>query len=173
MNIFSTKGRIGRLAFLLWMIPLWCLTAVLISSYQDFGCSTILAYASLTILMLNIFPVVRRLHDINVAGWYWFVIFVPLMNFLMLLYLLFEKGSKDANKYGGPPAPPRNFYFFSITPPEDDAQFYKKAYEELEDGKADKSLWAKTFAQSDGDENKAKALYIKSRVKTLKATEVP
>ena len=42
-------------------------------------------------------------------------------------------------------------------------EFYELAYEEIESGNLKKGLWAKAFSKSDGDENKAKALYIKYR----------
>ena len=39
--------------------------------------------------------------------------------------------------------------------------------EEIETNQVDKGLWAKSFADQGGDENKAKALYIKRRVALL------
>lgn len=45
---------------------------------------------------------------------------------------------------------------------------YEKAWEELEEGKFDKAIYAKAFADTEGDSEKTKALYIKMRVKQLK-----
>lgn len=45
--------------------------------------------------------------------------------------------------------------------------FYEIAWNELSDGSELKGLWAKAFADTEGDENKAKALYIKLRVARL------
>jgi hypothetical protein len=42
---------------------------------------------------------------------------------------------------------------------------YLKALEEIESNKYDKGLWAKCFTNCNGDETKAKAAYIKKRVK--------
>jgi hypothetical protein len=47
-------------------------------------------------------------------------------------------------------------------------EFYELAYEEIESGNTKKGLWAKAFSKSDGDENKAKALYIKYRFDQIK-----
>ena len=47
-------------------------------------------------------------------------------------------------------------------------EFYELAYEEIESGNLKKGLWAKAFSKSDGDENKAKALYIKYRFDQIK-----
>lgn len=41
---------------------------------------------------------------------------------------------------------------------------YAAAFAELEEGRVDKGAWARAFAESGGDESKAKAQYIKARV---------
>ena len=46
--------------------------------------------------------------------------------------------------------------------------YYKKAWEELEAGNYDKSIYAQAFAKANGNADKAKALYIKIRLKQLK-----
>jgi hypothetical protein len=47
-------------------------------------------------------------------------------------------------------------------------EFYELAYEEIESGNLKKGLWAKSFSEAEGDENKAKALYIKYRFDQIK-----
>ena len=49
---------------------------------------------------------------------------------------------------------------------EDD--LYEQAWIEVENNTQVKRLWAKAFAQNDGDEDKAKAAYLKFRVSDLK-----
>jgi hypothetical protein len=44
---------------------------------------------------------------------------------------------------------------------------YQRAWHELESGAFGKALWARAFAEADGDENKAKAAYIRFRVAAL------
>lgn len=44
---------------------------------------------------------------------------------------------------------------------------YQLAWHELESGAFDKAIWARAFAEADGDENKAKAAYIRFRVAVL------
>ena len=47
--------------------------------------------------------VVRRLHDLN-KSWTWiFILFIPLVNFLFYLYLLFAKGTVGSNRFGDDP----------------------------------------------------------------------
>ena len=45
----------------------------------------------------------------------------------------------------------------------DEEKFYELAYDEIESGDLKKGLWAKAFSEAEGDEEKAKALYIKYR----------
>ena len=47
-------------------------------------------------------------------------------------------------------------------------EFYELAYEEIESGNLKKGLWAKSFSEAEGDENKTKALYIKYRFDQIK-----
>lgn len=47
-------------------------------------------------------------------------------------------------------------------------EIYAQVAEELAQGKRKDSLWAKALAESDGIENKAKSLYIKYRVQSIK-----
>jgi hypothetical protein len=48
-----------------------------------------------------------------------------------------------------------------------DNDFYLKAMAELDHGQQDKGLWARCFAEADGDDSKAKAAYIRRRVEIL------
>lgn len=53
-------------------------------------------------------------------------------------------------------------------PTNDDTKLYAQAWEELESSERDNGLWAKAFADSEGDDDKTKALYIKFRVEQIK-----
>jgi hypothetical protein len=46
---------------------------------------------------------------------------------------------------------------------------YQYAAEELDTGNIDKGLWARLFSETDGDENRTRARYIKERVAMRKA----
>ncbi len=52
-----------------------------------------------------------------------------------------------------------------------DDTFYEQVADELEAGTQKKGLWTRCFAEADGDENRAKAIYIKLRVAQLSAEE--
>ena len=49
----------------------------------------------------------------------------------------------------------------------EDKYFYEQVAEELRQGNIDKGIWAKSIAKSDGNENKAKSIYIQLRAKYL------
>ncbi len=53
------------------------------------------------------------------------------------------------------------------TQSEPDSAAYAQAWEELESGTRDTGLWAKSFAESEGDEARAKAAYIQHRTHQL------
>lgn len=55
------------------------------------------------------------------------------------------------------------------TPAGNDA--YAAALAEIEEVRLDKGVWARSFAESGGDESKAKASYIKARAESLKNAE--
>ncbi|PWG04414.1 DUF805 domain-containing protein [Polaribacter aquimarinus] len=61
----------------------------------------------LFIIIPHIACAVRRLHDINKSGVYWFVRFIPLIGPIWLLILLVEDSWDGQNKYG---ANPKNLY---------------------------------------------------------------
>ncbi len=42
---------------------------------------------------------VRRLHDLNRSGWYLLLAFIPLVNVVMILYLLFAPGKVEGNRW--------------------------------------------------------------------------
>lgn len=53
--------------------------------------------------------------------------------------------------------------------PASDEQFFATALEELDAGRAAPGLWAKCFAEADGDQNKARARYLSARSARLHA----
>lgn len=49
---------------------------------------------------------VRRLHDTDHSGWWFFIILVPLIGGLIFLIWMVREGSPGANKYGPNPKAP-------------------------------------------------------------------
>ncbi len=46
---------------------------------------------------------IRRLHDLNKTGWFVLLMFVPVVNTIFSLYLLFAPGTIGSNDYGADP----------------------------------------------------------------------
>lgn len=67
------------------------------------------AIAALGILVcaLPIIPAfmlsIRRLHDLNRPAWWCIGFFIPMVNFVLGIYLLFFRGTKGPNRYGPDP----------------------------------------------------------------------
>ena len=47
--------------------------------------------------------IVRRLHDTNSSGWWFWIWFVPVIGVLTLIFLLCKKGTRGDNDYGSDP----------------------------------------------------------------------
>lgn len=53
----------------------------------------VMFYSGLTIL-------VRRLHDTNHSGWWFFITLLPIFGYIILLVLMIQDGQPDQNQYG-------------------------------------------------------------------------
>lgn len=58
---------------------------------------------SLAILIPNLAVTVRRLHDTNRSGWWFFIVLVPLLGGILLLIFLAQDGTPGENQYGANP----------------------------------------------------------------------
>ena len=81
-------------------LPLW-----LVSIFSNLFNGSILAAVLLTIsLILAFYPifviVIRRLHDLNLPGWYCIIVVLTRLDFLLLPFLILAKGNPKINKYG-------------------------------------------------------------------------
>lgn len=111
----KAQGRFGRLSYLAWnalsSIILYLFLIIPIVSFgyysqpQDLqALSTplifILIIFTLAFFYLYITFMIRRLHDVNQTGWFALLIFIPLVNLILALYLLFAPGTQGENNYG-------------------------------------------------------------------------
>ncbi len=117
-SIFSATGRIGRLRYLAYgigismllmvvMVPLVGLSAMLGGE----GAGSILSMVLLGIvyiaaLVVSVLFAKRRLNDLNRSGWWFLLMFVPIVNLLLTIYLIFFPGTEGNNNFG--PAPCAN-----------------------------------------------------------------
>lgn len=58
---------------------------------------------TLAVLLPGIAVTVRRLHDTDRSGWWIFIMLIPLIGVLILLYFMISDSKAEVNKYGGNP----------------------------------------------------------------------
>jgi uncharacterized membrane protein YhaH (DUF805 family) len=98
----------------LLIIPFYILAIVGIST-DNVGFSS-LGFAVYGLVLLGtIIPslavTVRRLHDLNKSGWYYFIGFIPLIGGIILLVWFFTDGNRFTNNYGNDPKNPNDVEF--------------------------------------------------------------
>lgn len=62
--------------------------------------STIVSLYSLAIVVPGIALVVRRLHDINKSGWYYFMALIPIAGPIIFLIYMCTDSVNEGNQYG-------------------------------------------------------------------------
>ena len=115
----SYQGRFGRLSYIAWQVVLWwaacCIGFGLLFSLGlfNFASFSLDSAAYLLPALNNTFSLlffalytyfafvitIRRLHDVNLNGWWSLLGFVPLLNIFFYLYLLLKKGHPTSNVY--------------------------------------------------------------------------
>ena len=110
VKIFSFAGRIGRLRYLAFsmvmVFVLYFATGIIaaITLPQAAGNMTVIAVPigllSLVSLPIGFMFIIQRLHDMNACGWWSLLMFVPVVNALMGLVLLFAPGTGGSNRFG-------------------------------------------------------------------------
>lgn len=113
---YSLEGRVGRIRFLaismIWGLLAFVVVFILMILLGLFGnspSSSSLLLVYLTIIPMSIYTSFllprRRLHDLDKSGWLILLAFIPLINVLFYLYLIFARGDEGVNRFGLPPAP--------------------------------------------------------------------
>ncbi len=111
LQVFTTRGRIGRLRYLAWSLalllaglPLLALAGMGLAFSPPLG-GVLLALVIGGMLLASVQFGVKRLHDLNWSGWLWLLNLVPMVNGVFALLLLVVPGTSGANRYGPPPPP--------------------------------------------------------------------
>jgi len=114
-NILSFSGRIGRLRYLAYNTGLnLILTAAMIpllgaSGFMAAGgdMSAMGGISSIVLILFYVATIVisvmfgkRRLNDLNRSGWFMLLFIIPIINFLLVIYMLFFAGTDGDNNYG-------------------------------------------------------------------------
>ena len=115
--ILSLKGRFNRITFLGWsalLVVHLVLLMITILLFMPFSIASIMKYMDsylfqglvyalngLILAITSLFSV-KRLHDFNASGWIALLTFVPVINILLFIFLIFMPGNEQQNHYGEP-----------------------------------------------------------------------
>ena len=90
------EGRASRSEY--WWLFLFTILAILAAEIlgQNVG-----AIVGLALMLPHLTVEVRRLHDINKSGWWVLLKLIPLLN-LLLLFWLIKRGDAKINQFGAP-----------------------------------------------------------------------
>jgi len=112
MKIFNTEGRIRRTEYALnklnSLLVLFASVFVL-QNFTDAGWLgeevKMLLFFGFIILyfVTSMASTIKRLHDLNKKGTFWFMLLVPIYNFVLGLGLLFQQGTDGVNRFGSNP----------------------------------------------------------------------
>ena len=102
------EGRARRKQY--WMfvafnIAVSIVISIVIGMISDTLASGISGLYSLALLLPGLGLAVRRLHDTGRSGWFLLLVFIPLVN-LILLYFMVIEGDAGPNEYGPDPKDP-------------------------------------------------------------------
>lgn len=112
MLLFSPKGRLGPLSYISYHIAV-LFAFVLISLLFVKVLSFLIVPLIIVAIYTNYIIAIKRLHDLNLSGWYILFGFVPLISLILAIVLLFIPGNKKSNKYGPYDGAKKNIYFHS------------------------------------------------------------
>jgi uncharacterized membrane protein YhaH (DUF805 family) len=70
-----------------WQVPVKCLFIVLVCA----------------VLVANIAQTIRRMHDINLPGWCWFIYLLPFVSYLFSCGVTLIDGTPGPNRFGPDP----------------------------------------------------------------------
>jgi uncharacterized membrane protein YhaH (DUF805 family) len=120
-SIFSFKGRIGRLRYLAYGVGIYLVfmvimmgVAVIVGMSMAAGGESamsavvviLMGILYIAMIVMSVMIAKRRLNDLNRSGWWFLLFIVPLINFVMAIYVIFFPGTEGSNNFG--PAPERN-----------------------------------------------------------------
>ncbi|MAD72800.1 MAG: DUF805 domain-containing protein [Euryarchaeota archaeon] len=108
-NSFSLSGRASRSEYWFWVLGgiifqmTMIIGSIILAIVEVPVLPALMALAPILLVPGSITLVVRRLHDVGMSGWMWFVALVPLIGAIYLIYLFVQEGDMGENAYGAVP----------------------------------------------------------------------
>ena len=103
-NYVNFSDRASRSEFWFWV--LFCCLAFIVAYIIDnvvFGTFVLTGLFYLAVLLPNLAVTIRRLHDLDRTGWWFFLGFIPLVGTIILLIWYCTKGTDGPNRFGPDP----------------------------------------------------------------------
>jgi uncharacterized membrane protein YhaH (DUF805 family) len=109
INLWSARGRIGRLRYLaylaasyLLMLPVFFVAGLIMAlTNSPFVAMAIYVVAGIVYAVWAVMMMIQRSHDMGWTGWTVLLVLIP---FVALIWL-FKAGTPGRNEYGAPPPP--------------------------------------------------------------------
>ena len=115
-NYFNFEGRAPRSEywwFTLFLALLEIVTSVLdgfLGTYTVTSSGRMIGFINLIFLLAILLPsiavAVRRLHDTDRSGWFYLLIFIPLIGSIILIIFFIQQGTNGRNRFGDDPLRP-------------------------------------------------------------------
>ena len=110
--LFSPKGRIGRVQYILFTLTILIITLlihtffpnrVLLEKAPLDAASLINFLLLLGVLVLHIMVTIKRFHDFNITGYATMMLYAPYLGLLVLIALILYPGTDGDNRFGRAP----------------------------------------------------------------------
>jgi len=105
INIFTAKGRLGRVRYFYYSMltgvvgMVTIMLAALLLSISPIVGGIAIAAIYIAMIVWGFFLIIQRCHDLNISGWWSLLVLVP----FAVLYFYFAPGTKGANQFGAEP----------------------------------------------------------------------
>lgn len=114
LSVLSLSQRLGRLRYACYQLSA-CLMATLLMVLVMLFCAQLLpamlgmavtAVVAVLLLIYTVGLMVRRLHDMDLSGWWALLSLAPIINLPFHLFLYLGDASSSMNRFGTPNPPP-------------------------------------------------------------------
>lgn len=102
---FSYRGRLRRTHYILQSLAFSILFGLIHIAVGEnsLEAAVIMLTTAIVTAVLHSFSVVKRLHDLNLSGVFYWVCLIPLVNIIFWFFVLFVRGTRGGNNYGPDP----------------------------------------------------------------------
>jgi uncharacterized membrane protein YhaH (DUF805 family) len=106
-NYVGFSGRAARSEYWYWVLFVFIVNLALLmldrAMFEDMVQGPFSGIFSLLTLLPSIAVAVRRLHDVDRTGWWFLLVFIPVIGWIVLLVWFCTKGTAGANRFGADP----------------------------------------------------------------------